>query len=565
MIITFLNKSLIFFLGSEIKKFCFASIIILVNFLPYLILGENSSILIHDNLDCTISWVKVMHDNSIFFSGLDTEIPQIFNGLKRSSLYGTYDISLLVFYFFGPFYGYVINKLLMSLIAFFGMYFFTRAISPNESEWLKHIAFAVALLFSLLPFYGYSASISGLPFVFFAFYNILKHKIDYYNFLIIIIFAFYSSLVLTGVFVLLLFTAVFFYNSIFKKDINWRLILALILLGISYLLSHFPLFCEFFYSNEAVSHRVEFVKETVDFFTTLKLSFHHFLYGQYHARSLHLFILIVLMIFLVFGFVKFFKIKLAVFSLFFLTFASIFYGASKTTIFVNSFEKVFAIVPINPDRLHFLSPVFWYLLLFYTLFLIGDQYRFGKYLCFGIIAVQFLLIIKEHELIDNRNSPSYKDFYAEELFTKINQFIGENKTSYKTISIGIHPSVALYNGFSVLDAYFASYPLSYKQKFYEVIKGELERDSTLHSYFKNWGSRCYAFSSEIGLNFLTHKDEPTKLITLNYHFKKLRSLNCKYIFSVAKIETQNTPELIFLKKFTTPDSYYAIYLYKLIE
>ena len=55
--------------------------------------------------------------------------------------------------------------------------------------------------------------------------------------------------------------------------------------------------------------------------------------------------------------------------------------------------------------------------------------------------------------------------------------------------------------FYTLDGYFANYPLYYKHKFYNVIENELERDPYFKSYFLDWGSKCYAFSTEIGIEF----------------------------------------------------------------
>src|SRR4051812_44844951 len=98
---------------NEKKLFILSLFVLLLYFLPYIILGEGSSILIHDNLDSTVIWVKILLESGEVFSSPSTPIKQIFNGIPRSSLYGTYDLSLIWFKIFGIFWGYVFNKFLI--------------------------------------------------------------------------------------------------------------------------------------------------------------------------------------------------------------------------------------------------------------------------------------------------------------------------------------------------------------------------------------------------------------------------------------------------------------------
>ncbi len=99
-------------------------LLFIIFFLPYFILGENSKIAVYDNLDSNVAWAKMIIDNDQIFSSPNALVPQPLNGLPRSSIAGSYSFSFLIFSIFGMFWGYVVNKMLISILAFFGMFFY---------------------------------------------------------------------------------------------------------------------------------------------------------------------------------------------------------------------------------------------------------------------------------------------------------------------------------------------------------------------------------------------------------------------------------------------------------
>ncbi|MBY6273894.1 MAG: hypothetical protein CW346_17105, partial [Bacillaceae bacterium] len=62
--------------------------VILLYVLPYYLLGENSHIRVHDNLDSNIAWYKVLARSGKLFAGPGAVIPQVINGLPREA-YGS--------------------------------------------------------------------------------------------------------------------------------------------------------------------------------------------------------------------------------------------------------------------------------------------------------------------------------------------------------------------------------------------------------------------------------------------------------------------------------------------
>src|SRR5690606_24769218 len=113
--------------------FAIAISMLFAYFLPYLIEGQNAFLLIHDNLDSNLVWVKTLIDYGSIFGSPNESFDNIFNGLPRSSLYGTYDLCLIWFKIFGIYWGYVFNKLMMVLVAFFGMYLLIRKLDRSEN------------------------------------------------------------------------------------------------------------------------------------------------------------------------------------------------------------------------------------------------------------------------------------------------------------------------------------------------------------------------------------------------------------------------------------------------
>ncbi|MDA6131502.1 DUF6044 family protein, partial [Escherichia coli] len=64
-----------------------------------------------------------------------------------------------------------------------------------------------------------------------------------------------------------------------------------------------------------------------------------------------------------------------------------------------------------------------------------------------------------------QDKPTVRQFYAEEQFSAIKEYIGLPQEDYRVASIGLHPAIAQYNGFYTLDSYNNFYPLTYKYQF----------------------------------------------------------------------------------------------------
>lgn len=558
-----MNKHNIFYILqkplSEKLLFTISFIIILFYFLPYIISGEDSNLLVHDNLDSNVTWVKILLDNGNIFSSPNSGIDQMFNGLPHSSLCGSYDISIIWFKIFGIYWGYVFNKLLMAVVGFLGMYYLLKKhfLNPGAPE---IITFGVALLYAMLPFWSFTMSVAGLPLLLFAFLNLRCRESHAGDWIIILLFPFYSSLILSGVFLIILLTLLLIYDTIKLKKINYRFLFGIILLGIFYLISHFPIFYSFFQNPDFVSHRKEFQTQGLTLSGSLLKSIEIFTKGQFHAHSKHKFILVPIIFgcYLIFKSDKFKKQFILI--LLFIGLTSVFYGLSYWSSFAHINKQILSLLPIQLNRFHFLHPMFWYILFAISLCMISIFSSFGKQIVTLILILQFLYVLKQHELFKNRFGPSFRQFYAEEQFKDIKSFINKPQNSYRVISLGLHPAISQFNGFYTLDGYIPNYSLSYKHEFRKIIACELNKNEELKDYFDNWGSRCYAFSSEIERDFLN----PThiKIEHLDFNFDAFKNLGGDYIISSVEVDTVINDRVRLLQTFNKDNGFWKIRLYE---
>ncbi|WP_156032847.1 DUF6044 family protein [Prevotella sp. 10(H)] len=538
--------------------------IITIIFLPYVIEGEGIHTPIFDNLDSNVVWAKMVLDEGGLFLPPGETVGQIMDGIPHASVYGTYDISLVWFQLLGSFWGYVFSKYLIALIGFLGMYFLIRKYLLTDGS-SSNIALAVAVLFGLLPFWSFSASVAGIPMVVLAFLNIRKGNISWYNWLMLFVYAFYSSAVTTGFFVLLIIGCLFLTDWARKKRFNLYFFLSMVFLCGMYIISHLPLFYSFLYDSDYVSHRVEFQFYGVGLRQVAKDALSLFVDGDAygHAISLQKYMLIPIL-FILLLMIKNRKVnKLYCSILLFLVLTSLFYGFYDWNKTVGLVSELGKILPLDLKRFFWLHPVCWAILLCMALYYIYNEIKWGKHIVSIILLFQFCYVISEQPYFKYRELPSYGEFYAEEQFQDIKSYIGKEPSTYRVISIWLHPAISQYNGFYTVDGFSTSYPLSYKHQFRKIIEKELVK--TRDVFFDIWGSRCYAYSSECGANDFSYDNNLPEIQHLDYNYDVLKEMGGEYILSAVNINEGNNPRLRLLKVFDGyKDSHWTIYLYEVL-
>jgi uncharacterized protein DUF6044 len=556
-------------------------LVLLLYFLPFLLLGENSYFTIHDNLDGLYVYhhILAMTGQTYNFSSASI-VENVMSGLPRPIFGNGLYIVPGLFLFFKPSTAYIINFILTHTIGFIGMMLLLRNhILKRESEF--SIAVACSVLFALIPFYSiYGACIPYQPLLLYAFLNLLNdHKNHWKDYLIIMFYPFYSTTVLTEPFVFIFLTAIFLIRALYDRKFYSRYLTGLAVLFLATCIFDFSIIQQNLFNTDFISSREEF--KAIDLLGTKSYkgwwieNFFLMLYKtQYHTGTFYVFPIIVAALTAVTIILYSAKYRHTVFYLIFSILLISFLFASYPWL-ANKFGNNFHLVKtFQFSRFYFLLPAIWIILFAYC---VKEMHAVNNKLnlfSLGLIAIQFFIILgcntevkKNVQLLLNRriDEPICKEYFSEHLFNNVRNYIGIQQSKYRVVSIGMHPSVSLFNGFYTLDGYQYVYDLRYKHKFRQIISKELDKDNDLKNYFDKWGSRCYIFSAELGRNYLYGKNSGKTIENLNLDFSALKEMGCRYILSAVAINNLNPLNAVFEKKFEDKESYWDIYLYKLLD
>jgi hypothetical protein len=528
---------------------------IVVYYVPYFWFGEASKILIHDNLDSVVTHVKILENNHAFFVSPYTIIKSVFNGVPLATIYPYYDLQLLIFALFGVFWGYVLNKLIASLLGFFGMYLLLKMhLLPDDNSRVTNIASST--LFALLPFWSFSSTVSALPLALYAFLNIRAGRKRASNWLIILLFSFASSLILSGAFFILAVAMLWLYDCVRQKQVSLLLPAALMLLIGGYIISHSPIII--LVSQGIKTHRLEFSTPPLPFKEATKEFWNILAKGQYHAHSLHTGILVPILLTPLLAFFP--ARKTYVIIACFIVLTSALYGYKDYILIQPIFNAIQSKIPLQLDRFHFLHPMLWYVLLAISLSVLCTKFQWGNKLVVVIVVLQLGYLYLNHEIFVNRRLPSFKDFYSENTFKLVKSVIPDSISKYNVISVGMHPAIAQFNGFNTLDGYFPSYPLTHKHRFLNIISDELRRSPAQYNYFVNWGSRCYAYSYES--HKLTDR-RAMEIDSLKYNYDALIDMEGKYLLSTSRINQAINSSIELVDSVHARGDYWSIFVYRL--
>lgn len=181
-----------------------------------------------------------------------------------------------------------------------------------------------------------------------------------------------------------------------------------------------------------------------------------------------------------------------------------------------------------------------YFIFFYCLVLIlilNEKIKFKNFLIIiSIITIVTFQInssiiplvkqnVKKYKEEYYRNYYTFDGFYAPEKYKNIKKIVKNDRI----ISIGLDPMAAIANDIRTIDGYHNLYPLSYKIKFYEIIKDELKNNKFWENYYQSYGSRIYAVVNDpkdIKINFLAAKKLGAVYVLSKYQIK---SVNLKAI------------------------------------
>jgi len=562
---------------------CMSILLFILYLLPFFILRQQAHYAINDNLDWITGWTLLAQSGQTF--SLTGTIEQVMNGVPRSCLPSGLNVITWLYIVCTPFRAYFINDMIVHIMAFIGMYLLLKKyIIPDQtSSW---ITWSVALCFGIIPFYGvYGLSIAGQPLLAYAFYNAYYNKKTALNYLIIALFALYSSLPLSGIFIGAILFVILLVDRMRQGKVNRNLLYCWLFLIGCYFITEFWLIYNYFFSQGFVSTRGEIDRialgQNKDFTGVLELIGTNFINGQYHAVSLHkIIVCVALPLALVTGYLK----KINMTKIFILVgtalLFSVIYGLRYWTEFMLAIDGIGFLKSFQIQRFHWIHPLLWYVLFAMALQIISKIKHLGRYIAIFLVTTQifylygnnieYSLKLKEKlgiEVMENAwlyEDITYAEFFADNLFQEIADYIGRPKNEYKVVNIGIYPAITQYHGFYTLDGRMNIYPLEYKHKFRRVIAKELEKNEYWRKYFDDWGITCYILPAE--LEYLeVRKSYDLKINNLELDTDALRDLGGNYIFSAAEITNYQQNHLEYMGSFYRSWYPWEIYLYKIPE
>ena len=547
--------------------FLLAILIIALWVAPYFILGEHAHMRIHDNLDSNIAWYKVLVDSGQLFGPIQANIPQIINGeLSRNAFYSEYYGIVELFRFFPPVIAYGLNQAISRFFAFLGMYLLLKKyVIQGENQ--GFIIIVSALTFALIPFWPNGMlSIVGMPLALWAFMNIRNREQMIISIVTITLLPFYSTFMLGFFFFLSAMGVVWLVDAIRTKKPRLRLLFSIAYMTVIYLAIEYREIASLIFSHEQ-TNRSEFFESKNNLMQTIILIFKNYIIGHNQDQTLFEFVILpVSLIALVIVIVQkswkreklFIGLHLANFLL------SVWYAFWWYEGWVPLKQKISILNTFNFSRYHYLRPMIIYVLFAVSLQILWRYQKKWRIAAVVFAVLQMGVLIPSNEQIRYHTSPSFGEFYAVKEFAEIKKFIGKPVQDYRVASIGLHPAIAQYNGLYTLDTYNNFYPLSYKHQFRKIIAPELAKNKALKSYFDQWGGRCYLFVDELGKNYMFSKHSSKVIRHLNLNIHAFKQLGGDYILSAVPIENARENRLDLQKVFQAKDSYWKIYLYKVM-
>jgi hypothetical protein len=546
-------------------------LIIILYLMPYYILGEDTHIREHDNLDSNIVWYKMLSESGQIFTLTDTQLSNVINGLPRSTLPSGFDAMVWLYVLFEPMTAYTIGQTIMRFAAFIGMYLLLKRHIIRDERY-HIIVVGVSAAFAMLPFWPSGMlSIAGLPLALHIFITIKKRgrETPWYYWLTLLLIPFFSNFVLTFVFFLAVMGIFWLIDWIRKRSPDWIFFTAIASMTAIYLVKDYLLIFSMFIDDGFVSHREEMSLGHNSFQRSVELSFENFLFDHTHDLSEHFWVIVpVIGITFIIAAIRKLNVRLLL-GLFLINFAlSVWYAFwywEGWRIVKDNFSIANT---FNFARIHFFDPVIWYICFALALIILWKSFRYGKFIAVSLLILQagILFDLNEESKYSATRSVTFQEFYSEELFDEVQDYIGLPPSEYRVVSIGMHPTIAQYNGFYTLDTYNNSFPLEYKHDFREIIAGELEKDPGLKNYFDTWGGRLYMYVAEHGQDYMFTKDreEEGTIEELDINTEALKELGGDYILSAVPIENSEEIGLDLQETFEHRASPFRIWLYEVM-
>ena len=563
-------------------------VISIASCIPYFINGTSSIITYHDQLDGEL--ITYLLNAKYLFQNVDV-YPEIMNGIPKNGLVSPAPAFILLYKWMTPFSAFMTSILIIRIVAFISMFLLLQGLVDE-----KGIAFAVAVVFMSFPFYGvYGLCIPGQPLLFYALLRLYRLPSMEGNRKWVKATAFCSLIVLYGVCSSLALVGFACIGFIFICSVivfmNRKRKEALYLFGgmgvlmITYICCNIPLVLQILPIAESgfVSHKSELIIDSQPF---VSVFMNIFFTGDVYANAFQICMIPVMIPACILGVIGFSKLGNKVTTLFTLIGINVaiavwvaLYQSEPVVRFRNNSSGI--LHDFNLARFSWLMPVFWCISLAIAMDIIVRSSQIKKIYsivsyaaivgtCFvtlatalynGDMKANIMKLIKGNDYY----MMTWEQFYAEDLFEKVDQLINRPKEDYRVVSLGIYPAAASYNGFYCLDAYSNNYDVEYKHEFRKIIAPQLDQSPYLTDWFDHWGNRCYIVLAEANNYFTMEKKWSPSSGNYELNFEQLKNMGCNYIISASYLIDSEVFGLHLLNEepIVSDQSWYRLWVYEI--
>ena len=365
-----------------------------------------------------------------------------------------------------------------------------------------------------------------------------------------------------------------------QKHAALRLLLATLVLAAGYCVFEYRLFRLMLFSGTETI-RSQMGSGAGGLPAALRSAWDVFWYGDMHTRSVHLYVVAPVCIFII-TFISKRKINIPRLRLTLhviagmILFNSLMYGIDSFAPFRRLVAALFpALEGFQFGRFVFLNPFLWYLL--FTLCICILPQKAGTLIALFACAVAVCMPVPYNDLYHSAHGIYYAmrhggetpdkmnigDFYAQDLFSRIKEDIDYDPEDY-AVSYGLYPAVAEVNGISTLDGYLGYYPAAYKEAFRRVIAPALARSEASAAYFDGWGARCYldnGTDESAGMQFRSLPGITDDI--LHADTGALKDLGCVYVFSRVRLSNAEALQMRLIRAYEDDAQPFHLYVYML--
>lgn len=549
-------------------------VVAVIFILPYILLGSNCYIRLHDNLEGEWIWLKLLVDSHRTFGIYSWErIPQLMKGVPRNVLPGGFSVNVILVMWLGMYKAYIVSGMIIRIIGFTGMVLLLRDyfVDDHEVKKMRDIIWLCALIFAVLPVYvPFGLSVMGQPLLFWAFLNLQHYKRLILSYLIIILFPLYSSMVWFVVpFEVLLGVAVWYFYR--REEISNHFIICGVLLVLIFIQVNLPMLSLSVLNPDFISHRLSYnlyLFEKPNFMQSLGEFAVTFFFVHYHVATFAPLIVMIAMG-LTFQRKGYLPPVILFAAIIFICFFQAFYSFGEYALLNKfAFLKSFRF-----NRFSILLPLLWVLSFALALQTMRNSPLLKVLVMPFLLAQLIIALVGNDELmhdyrtiVGRQKFPNFQNYMAQDQFTEIKNYIGLPLDSYYVASLGISPSIAEYNGMYTLDALLSIYDINYKKDFRRIFAGEIAKSQDLQQYYDGWGNRCYIFSSELGIkhqSFNCSKFDHRSISHFEFNKEAFEEMGGRYLISGVEIKNAEDVGLHLEKVFKDKTSWWEIYLYSL--